>query len=173
MSGFELFLDRNLLESLFEYNDGVLVRKIRQGKQKAGEVAGYVNTHGYHVIMINRKYYKRSRLVFMMFNNRHPIIIDHINRIRTDDRIENLRESDPSLNSANMGIKTGGKSKYKGVTITTSKTYQACVGDRYVGVFRNEKEAAIARDMAAARKFGTSAVLNFPEISVLMVWAAI
>lgn len=54
------------------------------------------------IIKIKGKQYKAHRLVFAYFNGKFPNgEIDHINRIRTDNRIENLRECNREDNVLN------------------------------------------------------------------------
>lgn len=54
---------------------------------------GHLDKDGYLIIKIKKKAYKAHRLVYAYFNGKFPAHeIDHINRIRTDNRIENLRD---------------------------------------------------------------------------------
>ena len=55
---------------------------------------GSLDKDGYLIIKIKGKQYKSHRLVFLYFNRRFPSgEIDHLNRNKTDNRIENLREA--------------------------------------------------------------------------------
>ena len=103
------------LWNLFDYKDGVLYWKIKPCPHiEAGTVAGTISIYGYIQIRINRKIYKRSRLVFFMFHGYWPMEVDHINRDGLDDRIENLRRSDRSVNCKNRSIY--GKVPHKFIT---------------------------------------------------------
>lgn len=54
---------------------------------------GHRDKDGYIVIKIEKKAYKAHRLVYAYFNGHFPEHeIDHINRVRSDNRIENLRD---------------------------------------------------------------------------------
>lgn len=73
---------------------GVLIRKwSKQRPDLVGTEAGYVDNCGYVRVAFAGRKYLRSHLMFALAHGRMPQgQIDHINRIRTDDRPENLRE---------------------------------------------------------------------------------
>lgn len=97
-------ITQELLKQLFDYRDGKLFWKVRTAiKIKIGSIAGNLNKKtGYWYVRVNKKIYKRGRLVFLYHHGRFPEKeIDHINLKRDDDRIENLREANHSLNQIN------------------------------------------------------------------------
>jgi hypothetical protein len=76
---------------------------------------------------------------------------------------QNLRIANPSQNQANRPRQRSrcNYSQYKGVTRSTSgKPWQACIGDRYLGRFDMEIEAALAYNAAALARYGEFARLN-------------
>ncbi len=85
------------VKKYFIYNeDGTFTRTDRRNS------TGSLDKDGYLIIKIKGKQYKAHRLVFAYFNDRFPTKeIDHINRNRTDNRIENLREVDRTENVRN------------------------------------------------------------------------
>ena len=96
---------------------------------------------GYVVININNKLYKRSRLMMMIFKNfdiNSDLFIDHINRIKNDDRIENLRIVTQQENTFNMsnvkGYSYDAKTKKWRMKIMVN-------GKRYSKCFETELEA--------------------------------
>ena len=98
--------------------------------KESGRVAGGLHkSTGYWRIQILGKYHTRSKLVWCLVNKKHPEgIIDHINRIRTDDRIENLRECSASENMANKGKLASNSSGFTGVTWhNQDKKWQAAI----------------------------------------------
>lgn len=92
--------------------------------------------------------------------------VDHINRDRTDNRIENLRVCSRSQNLTRR--RSESKSGFRGVirACTKSERWVAQIsgsgGRGYLGCFQSKKEAAIAYDVAAKSLFGEFAELNFP-----------
>jgi len=91
------------VHKLFNYDPeiGIFTNKIPRGSSaKKGAFAGSLNGDGYLNIQVNGKSYKASRLAWLYVFGYFPENqIDHINRIRTDNRIENLREVSPLLGS--------------------------------------------------------------------------
>lgn len=89
--------------------------------------------------------------------------VDHINRNRLDNRFENLRLCDRSLNFANRSYKSKG---FRGVKYHTGgiKHYEAGVTykGKYhsVGFFNTPEEAAAAYNRKATELFGEFATLN-------------
>lgn len=68
----------------------------------AGEVAGHTNEQGYIVIETGGKTVAAHRIVWLMHHGRWPLgEIDHLNGIRDDNRIENLRDVGRRTNTEN------------------------------------------------------------------------
>lgn len=64
----------------------------KQWGDKTGEMAGAIGTKGYYAIRIANTTINAHRLVWAMhYQEEPPAVIDHINRDKTDNRIENLR----------------------------------------------------------------------------------
>lgn len=96
-----------------------------------------------------RKRYLLHRLAWLIMTGNDPgdMTIDHINRNPFDNRWENLRLADSSLQMRNR--RNFGKSKYKGVHYRSdNQKWRACVrvGGRLIslGQFETEEEAAAA-----------------------------
>jgi hypothetical protein len=68
-----------------------------------GSVAGYIhNRDGYHLISIKHRKYRSHRLAWLYMTGEWPKNqIDHINGIRNDNRIANLRDVTSSENNHN------------------------------------------------------------------------
>jgi hypothetical protein len=90
---------------------------------------------------------------------------DHRNGDGLDNRRENLRLADASLNQANR-IRLRGTSGYRGVTRHKCGRWQAAIKvrgqHRYLGLFSKPEEAAQAYDAAALAAWGEYARPNFP-----------
>ena len=107
------------LEELFTYTEaGALIRKKDHYCTKAGQVAGFKSKSGYWFVKVRQKRCPLHRLVWVMHHG--PIsegyVIDHINRIRDDNRIENLRIATYKTNARNMSLYSNSVSGWKGVT---------------------------------------------------------
>lgn len=111
-------LDQEKVRDLFEYRDGILYWKIKPANNaEIGSVAGSIQSNGYCYISIDSKLYRRSRLVFLYHHGYIPEYnIDHKNRRKLDDRIENLREVTQQCNSRNTGNFSNNISGVKGVS---------------------------------------------------------
>ena len=67
-----------------------------------GRVAGTINGDGYRSVMVDGRLYQAHRLAWLYVHGSFPPdCIDHINGIRTDNRIENLRPATKSQNTMN------------------------------------------------------------------------
>ena len=93
-------------------------RKSLCRKIKCGSLAGCVHPNGYIRIHIDNKLYSAHRLAWLYVHGFTPtnLIIDHINNIRTDNRIENLRIVSSSCNAKNRtGLSSDNTSGVTGV----------------------------------------------------------
>jgi hypothetical protein len=76
---------------------------ITSNRVKIGADAGWINSNGYRMIRVDGHQYMAHRLAWLIVHGRFPVgDIDHINGIRTDNRIANLREATRSLNMQNL-----------------------------------------------------------------------
>ena len=148
-----LKIDVEKCKELFEYRDGKLIRKVRTANRvKVGDIAGWLHkSTGYHCVSIDEKVFNVSRIVYAMhFGDPGDKQIDHINQIRTDNRIENLRLVTHQENHRN---KTKRKDNSSGVTgVTWCKLTQKWKVEIYVdgktihcGYFNHLRAAAVER----------------------------
>lgn len=155
-------IDQELVKTLFDYReDGFLIWKLPPtNRTRAGQIAGSFRKNGYSQTGINRKIYTNHRIIYLWHHGYLPKEIDHINRIRDDNRIENLRDA-CGHNQANRTKKKNTSSKYIGVTWEKNrKKWQVYCQEKLVGRFKTEKEAAIAYNLRAIKVFGSHAHLN-------------
>lgn len=135
------------IKILFDYDTitGELIWK------KDGKVAGSIEHHGYIRIGIKGKTYRAHHLVWLWHHGVFPdTIIDHINQVKNDNRIENLRLSNPTHNNLNRSTGSNNTSGYKGVSyVKRIDKYQATItvkGKMYrLGQFKTFEEAKYAR----------------------------
>lgn len=90
--------------------------------------------------------------------------IDHINGVRTDNRKSNLRICTQRENNRNRKIKAQGRGAFYEKDKNTWMAYTSHYGkDLNLGRFRTQRQALMARDIAAKDLHGEFAVLNFPN----------
>lgn len=107
--------------SLFDYKDGCLYWKVQKAPHvKIGAKVGSP-AHGYESVYVDGRNWRIHRLVFLMHFDYLPSTIDHINGIRNDNRIENLRVVDSCQNAQNSKLRLTSKSGIKGVSWNTNR----------------------------------------------------
>ncbi len=133
----------------------------------AGMPAGTIYANGRRYITISRKRYFASHLAWLYHYGTWPAaLIDHKNRNRSDDRIENLREASPVQNGANRCVSSNNVCGIKGVQKRVSRrgdvTWRARIRVHgtliYLGQFSNPGLASAAYADAARKYFGDFAL---------------
>ena len=109
-------------------------------------------------IKLNRILYQRQRLTWAYFHgDPGAFIVDHINKIPDDDRIENLRLASSLQNNCNTKVRWSNTSGFKGVSANRDK-WRAYIGWQkqriYLGTYSTKEEAAAAYAEAANRLHG-------------------
>jgi len=166
-----VIFDKTLANTLFNYIDGKLFWKERKDAHfKKGNEINLRDPYGYLYFQLNKHRYKVHRVIWAMFNGKIPegFVVDHINQIRDDNRIENLRLATLSQNHKNSNFKrSNATSKYIGVSFSrTERKWLAQInfpGERKttrIGCFSEEEEAALAYNDFARELYEEFAVLN-------------
>lgn len=153
-------LSHERLQEVLDYDPdtGIFRWKVPQGKGriKSGDVAGSVGRSGYHRIDVEKTKYQAHRLVWLYMTGAWPAMdIDHINRIKSDNRFVNLREATDVQNGQNSRASRG-KSRWRGVHWHAhAKKWQARISvngkQRHLGLFDTEEDAAEAYQSAQRR----------------------
>lgn len=97
-------ITQETLKSLMTYDQktGVLLWKVIDGRIHKDRSVGLIGSDGYVAVKIAGRTYKAHRLVWLYVHGAWPEhFIDHINGVRTDNRLENLRDVEHSINMAN------------------------------------------------------------------------
>ena len=106
------------LKEILDYDSetGVFRWRVNRSNVKAGSVAGAKRGAGYRVIGIAGKTYLSHRLAWLYVYGSWPRDqIDHINGVKSDNRIANIREANTAENHQNMPRKKGNRSGVTGV----------------------------------------------------------
>lgn len=81
-----------------------------------GELAGFVDYNGYVYIKVDSKRHSAHRLAWLHVYGHFPSnFIDHINTVRSDNRISNLREATRSQNMMNRSVEKTASLALKGL----------------------------------------------------------
>lgn len=137
------------ISSLFEYDptSGLFFRKIGAGSYRKDWTQGTRQSNGYRFFIINGKKYLAHRLAFLLAYGRYPSgVIDHVNGIRSDNRLSNLRDVTQGDNTKNTHVRLDMKRKFSGCTFDAKrnkwKAEARIKGKRYsLGRFTTEHEA--------------------------------
>lgn len=122
---------------------------------KAGTLAGCLNAYGYIVIRVDKVLYPAHRLAWFLESGIWPVqLIDHVNGVRSDNRLENLRLATASQNGVNRRASLPNTSGYRGVVRVRDKWLAQIGIDGYhknLGTF-DTPEAAYDAYSAAVRE---------------------
>lgn len=142
-------ISQKYLLDMFMYDPetGRLIRRKQQSKNApAGEPSGWIQPNGYIRMCIKGKHYQAHRLVWLYHYGTMPEgVIDHINGVKDDNRIENLRVVSQKHNAQNtLTLRKNNTTGYVGVTKNKGK-YQANIWvdgkSKYLGRFDCPKDA--------------------------------
>jgi hypothetical protein len=147
-------ITQDYVRELFHYKDGGLFWKTHRKGVRAGSMAGTRCSNGYLHATIDRKLYLAHRLIFLYHHGYLPENdIDHIDRNRSNNKIENLREVSKSCNSRNSMQQNSTSSGVKGITWNKHtqkwKAHIATDGtSKYLGYYSDFTEAVAHRHAA-------------------------
>jgi hypothetical protein len=162
-------LDQDLVREFIDYNPetGVMKWKARNeshfkskanaaqwNTRYAGKLIGSEHWKGYLTCRINYKAYRIHRVAWCHANGDTEMHIDHINGIKTDNRLINLRLVDNQENHRNMRMRADNSSGVTGVYWNKRYSYwvvqiaMPCGKKRSLGCFRCLDEAKRYRAFA-------------------------
>ena len=152
-------LTQKRLKELLHYdlNTGVFTRQKPIRGMAVGSVCGCSDKDGYIHISVDKKRYKAHRLAWLYVNGSFPPDqIDHINRVKDDNRIENLRLATGSQNCQNQSKRRNNKSGVIGVNwCKRERKWRARIGingqEICLGYYSTIKDAALSRAAAKAK----------------------
>ena len=150
-------LTAEYLRSILNYDpvSGIFTRKVRTSPRvKVGDIAGYSNGNGYLQISVQSRLYLAHRLAWLYMYGEWPEDqLDHVNRVRTDNRISNLREVTNKQNHQNKSKRSNNTSGYPGIYWNKQRSkWQAQIKHNqksiHLGYFSILEEALSARKAA-------------------------
>lgn len=142
-----------IFKEFFTVVEGILYWK--KGVNK-GKIAGSKYKH-YWVTSITIKKvsirFYNHRIIYAIYYNKLPLLIDHIDRNTFNNNISNLREATKQLNSINRNPPKNNKTGFKGVSYRPKlKVYHAQIKvnqvKKHLGTFKNIEDAIRARKSA-------------------------
>ena len=158
------------IKSKVFYREGSLYWHSPVGRATASRKIGSKTRNGYLIVNwpfpTGRRKLLVHRLVWLMFNNTLPPLIDHINRNKDDNRIENLRPLSFAENARNCGDKHHKYDLPRGVTIQRAR-YKAQIKlngkTTHIGIFDSSEEAATAYTQFVAKLRNKGCIEGHPN----------
>jgi len=144
----------------YDPDTGVMRWRISRKRARAGNVIGTRIPDGYLRVEIGGRCYRVHRLAWLyVYGEWPPHEIDHINHVRDDNRLINLRLASPSQNQANKAPTYRNTSGHKGVSWhKQTKKWQAYITvarrKKSLGLFAEKEQAVSAYREAATLHFG-------------------
>lgn len=143
-------MGRKNVDSIFRYDSktGYIFWVICSKPERNGSRAEYINGQGYIRIRDNGKEILGHRLAWRLHYGKWPKgHIDHINGIKTDNRISNLRVVDARQNGTNRWTHIAGRLPGASRVYKSDKwrAYIVINGKhKHIGCFKTEKQASLA-----------------------------
>jgi hypothetical protein len=141
------------VRKLFRYDPdtGIFIRLYQANRSAqwnsahANKVAGCINGNGYVEIEFMDKPYQAHRLAWLHMTGEWPKNwIDHVNRVKSDNRFSNLREATREQNFSNMDKYKNNTSGFTGV-VRSGRRWKSVLQHNktrhYIGSFGTPEEA--------------------------------
>lgn len=148
-------ITQEYLKSILHYNPdtGIFtwVKTNKMSCKKTGDVAGKTKIKHYISITIDNYTYKAHRLAWLYMTGSFPNdFIDHLDRVKYNNKWKNLRSVTPAGNCRNRKLKSDNTSGVSGVNFNkASKKWivRLCVDNdrKYYGAYKTLKEATEVR----------------------------
>jgi hypothetical protein len=149
---------------IFDYFDGNLYWNEVAPARVRNKLAGYM-TGPYLKVRYEGRAYMLHRIIYEMHNGAFEGFIDHIDRNKLNNRIENLRVVTKSENELNCTKRVTNTSGYKGVYFSKQFNKWRAKIDKdkkqiHIGYYDDVEEAALAYNKKAFELFGEIAYQN-------------
>lgn len=153
-------ITKKQVREIFKYEPDGRLRRIKGGLKKYPSAKAGNGT--LQAWALDRVYYVHHLVWIYHHGLPLPYHIDHVNRNKHDNRIENLRAATKSQNAANAKLRSDNTSGYKGVSFDKTqagvKQWKAKISFKgksiTVGCFETAEKAYVAYKKAAIKYFG-------------------
>lgn len=153
-------LSHEYLHKFYRYDpdtgDMWIAKHIPRSRSPVGTLVGrHLDQDGYKQVKIRGRTMLLHRVIWTyMTGDPPPTVIDHINRVKTDNRWVNLREATFRLNAINQTIDCNNTSGHKGSHFNRkSGKWHATIRidgfKRFIGSYSTAQEAAMVYAVAA------------------------
>ncbi len=116
--------------------------------RNAGRAFTTITAGGYRQQRIDGVLYYAHRVIWKMVHNTEPPQIDHDNRTRSDNRLDNLKDATALSNAKNVNLRRDSKSGEKGVCyLPRTRRWRAYIQGRHIGYFPDKAAAIAAREI--------------------------
>ncbi|CCV12932.1 HNH endonuclease [Mesorhizobium sp. STM 4661] len=119
-------------------------------KRFSGKEAFITPLEGYLAGALFGKTYYAHRVIWKMVHGYWPNKVDHDNRTRTDNRLDNLVDSNSIGNNQNLPMRKDNTTGYTGVSQHQGK-FMAIIATRYIGMFNTALDAHHAYEAEKTR----------------------
>lgn len=127
------------LKAHIHYNPdtGVFTRLVKTSNRSLiGAASGGYGAHGYYRVSLLGKRYYAHRLAWFYVHGEWPEEIDHVNGVRDDNRLSNLRLASRRENCVNAPAKLSNTSGFKNVSFNAERNQWMARG-RHLGKRKN------------------------------------
>jgi HNH endonuclease/AP2 domain len=144
----------------YDPETGIFTFLVQRGARRIGQKAGCPDARGHLIFSIHGRSYRAHRVAWLYVHGRWPAQqIDHIDGIRDNNAINNLREASNLENSRNSKRYVTNKSGFKGVSFCKEKNkWVAHINTKgktkHLGYFRTPELASILYEKTAKELFG-------------------
>lgn len=139
-------ITQSQLKELVNYNQetGIFTWKKRTSNRiKIGDVVGNLHNLEYVEMSVGGVRCLAHRLVFLYEYGYIPTLIDHINRNKQDNRMQNLREASYSENALNSKIRSDNTSGFKCVYYDKrNNSWEVKIENMYIKKYKTLEEAS-------------------------------
>ena len=119
-----------LLQKFYTYDEvtGELSHRLPQHGKEIGDVIGSLTNTGYLAMAIDSTNYLVHRIIWMYVHGYMPEQVDHIDHVKTNNALINLREVTNTINSKNASLSKNSSTRVNGVSFNkTRNKYRAYI----------------------------------------------